>query len=248
MAIAPTVVWVVGVAPKVCRVINHSLRALRRVAVGTAIRPSRTVSPKDHPLVMDLHQRNGPASEPSPDPELELLARAIDGDAEAYGDLYERYVEDIYRYIHRWVGETSQAEDLTETVFLKAWKALAGFTPGKVPFRAWLFRVARNLLIDHHRMRHRYNHLPAEPWLSDPSPSPEQRLIETEQNQQLADALQQLSPEHREILSLRFLSGLSHADAAKVVGRSEGAVRMLQFRALKALQAAMVSDGGKRHG
>ena len=81
--------------------------------------------------------------------ENDLLARAIKGDAEAFGNLYERHMMSIYRYIHYRIGEVQEAEDLTETVFVKVWQAMPNFKMGKASFRTWLYRVAHNLLVDY---------------------------------------------------------------------------------------------------
>ena len=89
---------------------------------------------------------------PNVETDSQLAARAIDGDAEAFGDLYERYQNAIYRYIYYRVGEQGEAEDLTETVFLKAWETMPRFRVDQASFKTWLYRVAHNLLVDHRRL------------------------------------------------------------------------------------------------
>ncbi|MCH8878194.1 MAG: sigma-70 family RNA polymerase sigma factor [Chloroflexi bacterium] len=89
---------------------------------------------------------------PNAETDSQLAARAIDGDAEAFGDLYERYQNAIYRYIYYRVGEQGEAEDLTETVFLKAWETMPRFRVDQASFKTWLYRVAHNLLVDHRRL------------------------------------------------------------------------------------------------
>jgi RNA polymerase sigma-70 factor (ECF subfamily) len=152
----------------------------------------------------------------------------------------------IYRYLYYRVGDTQEAEDLTETVFLKVWEHLPRFQPARVPFRAWLYRVASNLLVDHYRTRKPVDGL-AESGLIDPAPGPEQVGEVNERNRQLFAALRRLKPEHQEVLTLRFIADLSHAETARVMKRSEGAVRVLQHRALRALRQILSpeEDGSK---
>jgi RNA polymerase sigma-70 factor (ECF subfamily) len=174
----------------------------------------------------------------------DLLARAVKGDAEAFGDLYERHLGAIYRYIYYRVGETRLAEDLTETTFLKAWQALPRFRIGGTPFRVWLYRVAHNLLVDHYRTRKEQVPLSVHPPMADPSPSPEEELIARDRRDWVSAAIARLSPDYQEVLTLRFVNGLSHSEAAEVLGRSVGAVRVLQHRALKALREVLVNRKG----
>jgi RNA polymerase sigma-70 factor (ECF subfamily) len=178
------------------------------------------------------------------DPEADLVALAAQGDAEAFGMLYARHLHDLYRYFRFRVGDDHEAEDLTETAFLRAWEALPTYRLGEFSFRAWLYRVARNLVADHWRSRRDVHALTDEAaasmGLEDPRPRPEDILLAEEQKQSLEDALSQLRPDHQQILALRFVGGLSHAEAAEVLGTSPGAVRVLQHRALKALSAGLV--------
>ena len=177
--------------------------------------------------------------------EDDLLARAIKGDAEAFGDLYERHLLSIYRYIHYRIGEVREAEDLTETVFVKVWQALPNFKQGKASFRTWLYRVAHNLLVDYYRTHKEEHELPHDSALRSSSPQPEEQLIEMEKSMFIATAIRRLNPQHQEILALRFINEMSHEEAAQVMGKSAGAVRVLQHRALKALQEQLEQSGGQ---
>ena len=172
-----------------------------------------------------------PASQPVPD----LLARAIEGDAEAFGDLYQRYLKRIYRYIYYRVGDQAEAEDLTEMVFLKVWEALPRFKPGQVSFKAWLYRIAHNLLVDRYRTRKTIVPLDAQPDLRDRAPLPEDEVLRQEEREWISDAIAKLRPEYQQILALRFIEKMSHSEAAEILERSVPAVRVLQYRALKAL-------------
>src|SRR5512137_2072325 len=114
-----------------------------------------------------------PTSQP---PEEDLIARAVQGDADAFGDLYERYLARIYRYTFYRVNDVADAEDLTEVVFLKAWKALGDYRAGVVPFGAWLYRIAHNVIIDRHRTRKETLPLEGQLALRDTTDGPEDRL------------------------------------------------------------------------
>ena len=168
-------------------------------------------------------------------PDQDLLARAIQGDAEAFGDLYERHLDEILRYVFYRVANRFEAEDLTETVFLKAWEALPRFESSRVNLRAWLYRIAHNVVVDHYRMRRATATLADVP-LRDDHPLPEQRVQAREQNQQLALAIQSLDANLQNVIICRFINGLSHAETAHIMGMREGHVRVLQHRALKKLR------------
>ena len=179
------------------------------------------------------------ASDP---PDAELLKKAVEGDAQAYGDLYERYLDPIYRYVYHRVGDELEAEDLTEMAFLKVWEALPQFDISRTPFSAWLYRVAHNLVVDHFRTRRVHEELPQElPW---PGGQPEKAAMMGEQRRELLTAMSNLRSDYQEVLTLRFLSEMSHGETAKVIRRSVGAVRVLQHRALEALRQIMAQKEG----
>ena len=167
-------------------------------------------------------------------PDASLIERAQHGDREAFGDLYEQHLDAIYRYLYYRVSDQHEAEDLTEMVFLKAWQALPRYRPGEAPFTSWLYRIAHNLLVD--RLRVRKEHMPLDDDLSDDAPSLETHLTQHEQSQALHRALACLNEQQQQVLTLRFISDLSHAETAQVMRRSEAAVRVIQHRALAALR------------
>jgi RNA polymerase sigma-70 factor, ECF subfamily len=175
-------------------------------------------------------------------PESDVIARAVQGDADAFGDLYERYLARIYRYVFYRVNDAAEAEDLTEMVFLKAWEALGGYRLRDVPFGAWLYRIARNVVVDRHRTHKETLALEGHVALRDTVSSPEDSLDRRETIESVAHALAQLSPVHQQVLALRFIGGLSHAETALVLKRSEEAVRVLQHRALYALRELLVKN------
>ncbi len=187
----------------------------------------------------------------SQSPEEELIARAVQGDTAAFGDLYERYLARIYRYVFYRVNDVAEAEDLTETVFLKAWEALGDYRMRAVPFSAWLYRIAHNAVIDRHRTHKATLPLESQLALYDTANGPEDHLDWRETIASVAHALSQLSPLHQQVLTLRFISGFSHAETALVLERSEEAVRVLQHRALSALRellAKSVNSDDERYG
>ena len=174
--------------------------------------------------------------------EADLIARAVQGDADAFGDLYERYLARIYRYVFYRVNEVAEAEDLTEVIFLKAWEAMADYRVRAVPFGAWLYRIAHNVVIDRHRTHKELLPLEGQWELHDTTSGPEDHLAWRETIELVAQALAQLSPLHQQVLTLRFISGLSHAETALVLERSEEAVRVLQHRALCALRELLIKS------
>ena len=164
-----------------------------------------------------------------------LVKRAIQGDAEAFGDLYEQYLNLIYRYIYYRIRDTRVAEDLTEMVFLKVWENLSSFEVDRISFKGWLYRVAQNLLIDYYRTRKESESFNEELDLQDPGMLPEEILIKDEQQEMVFRAMKELKSEYQDILTLRFINELSHEEAAQILNRSVGAVRVLQHRALQSL-------------
>jgi RNA polymerase sigma-70 factor (ECF subfamily) len=171
----------------------------------------------------------------APDPdEAALVQRAIEGDREAFGDLYERLLPTLFRYVATRIEEVAEAEDVTEAVFVRAWEALDRYRPSGAPLRVWLFRIAHNLIIDRYRSQRPTESLDDEQ--RDPADSIEAGVLAEEEQRQLASALRRLEPDQREVLVLRFVNAFSHAEVAEIMGRSGGAVRVLQHRALNALR------------
>ncbi len=175
-------------------------------------------------------------------PDADLLKKAVEGDAQAYGDLYERYLDPIYRYVYFRVGNETEAEDLTEMVFLKVWEALPQYDASRAPFSAWLHRVAHNLVVDHFRTRRVHEELPQE--LPSPGAQPERAAVRAAEHDEVQTALSQLKPDYQEVLTLRFINQFSHRETAEVMERSVAAVRVLQHRALAALREVMTPPEG----
>ena len=170
-----------------------------------------------------------------------LVERAQTGDAEAFGELYDRYVDLVYRYIYYRVGTSQLAEDLTSETFLRALRRISTFTWQGRDVGAWFVTIARNLIADHYKSgRYRLEMTSddvstvgeATQLVSD---SPENAVLEAMQNKVLLEAVKQLNAEQQECIVLRFLQGLSVAETAQAMGKNDGAIKALQYRAIRSL-------------
>ena len=165
-----------------------------------------------------------------------LVEAAKDGDPEAFGALFDHFYAPVYRYVAARVGRPSDAEDLAQLVFVKALEALARYELRGVPFGGWLFRLARNVVIDHVRTRREHVTLDIIVQQSTEDDGPDELAALRQDMDSVAFALRRLTPEQREAIQLRFFAGLSAREAAIAMGRQEGTVRGLQFRAIAALR------------
>jgi RNA polymerase sigma-70 factor, ECF subfamily len=186
----------------------------------------------------------GSAGEAGPVHTFALVRRAQLGSGEALGRLYELYVDTVHRYISRRVSDHALAEDLTSETFLRAVRGIAGFTWQGRDFGAWLITIARNLIIDHLKSGYHRREVPtAEMHDSGQSTlSPEDSTLAALSRAALLDAVHRLSPLQRRCVTLRFLDDLSVAETALAIGKSDGAVKALQHRALRVL--ARTLSGG----
>jgi len=165
-----------------------------------------------------------------------LVKEARDGDAWAFGLLFDHYHLPVYRYIASRVHRPSDAEDLTQLVFVKALEALPRYEARGIPFGGWLFRLARNTVIDHVRTRHEHADLDAARGQIGRDAGPDEVTVARQELDEVAEALAELTDDQREALALRFFAGLSAREAAAVMGRQEGTIRGLQFRAIATLR------------
>lgn len=174
----------------------------------------------------------------------DLVAQAQAGVADAFGLIYDKFVNQIYRYIYYRVPK-EEAEDITGMVFLKAWEKIHQYVSGKSPFSAWLFRIAHNLIVDNYRFRkdvdfdelsmdiseHRREHNPI-------------KMAELNfSSDKLRVAISKLKKAYKQVVILKFINELSNPEVAQVMRKSEGSVRILQFRALKALKKELEDLG-----
>ncbi len=166
-----------------------------------------------------------------------LVDRAQQGDREALEELYLIHFDRIYGYLHVTVGNRHDAEDLTTQTFLKMIESIGRFRWQSAPFSAWLFRIAHNLAMDHFRAGRRW-----QPVEDVPEPvalveqSAEDRAIQAIGQESLLELIEQLSLDQKQVLTLKFVFNFSNAEAATILGKTEGAIKSLQHRALVSLQ------------
>src|SRR3954447_4139591 len=177
------------------------------------------------------------------DAALERLVEASRaGGSEAFGGLFDHFHGPIYRYIASRVQRPSDAEDLTQLVFVKALEALPRYESRGVPFGAWLFRLARNAVIDHLRLHRDHAALDMLVERADGTRGPDELASVRQEIDEVAQALASLTDEQREAIELRFFAGLSAREAAIAMGKQEVTVRGLQFRAIAALRRRLKVD------
>ncbi|RLU79442.1 RNA polymerase subunit sigma-24 [Streptomyces griseocarneus] len=175
---------------------------------------------------------------------LDLVERAQSGEADAFGRLYDQYADTVYRYIYYRVGGRATAEDLTSETFLRALRRIGTFTWQGRDFGAWLVTIARNLVADHFKSsRFRLEVTTGEMLdANEVERSPEDSVLESLSNAALLEAVRKLNPQQQECVTLRFLQGLSVAETARVMGKNEGAIKTLQYRAVRTLARLLPDD------
>jgi RNA polymerase sigma-70 factor (ECF subfamily) len=171
-----------------------------------------------------------------------LVAEARDGDPWAFGLIFDHYHDRVYRFIASRVQRPSDAEDLTQHVFVKALEALPRYEPRGIPFGGWLFRLARNAVIDHVRTRHEHAELETVVGWAHGDSGPDEIAVVRQELDAVGAALAGLTDDQREAIALRFFGGLSAREAAEAMGKQEGTVRGLQFRAIAALRRELGID------
>lgn len=171
----------------------------------------------------------------------DLVKRAQNGDNHAFAQIYEQYFTPIYRFIFFKVGDREEAEDLTQTVFLKTLKSLDGFRFKNKPFRAWLYRVAHNTVIDFFRQRKDLSLIGENPedWqieFADETLNPIEEAEELELARLARQAMQEMKELDRQVLIMRYLDDFSYQEIAKIVGKKEEAVRQISSRSVRGLK------------
>ena len=168
--------------------------------------------------------------------EQNLVRRAQQHDEEAFAELYEKYFDKIYRYISLKIGNRFEAEDMTQQVFINALSSISSFKWRGLPFSSWLFRIAHNLVVDYFRKKTRQPVSTLNESITASEDNP-QKVIEQKMNiEQLELASKGLTPAQQEVIALRFAGELPIAQVARVMGRSEGAIKALQHSAIVALR------------
>ena len=191
-------------------------------------------------------RREGLAPSPDRHDELDLVQQAAT-DAEAFGILYEQHVRRIYNYIYYRTGNHHDAEDLTARVFQRALRHVGKFEDKGVPFSAWLYRIAHNLVANWHRDRSRRPTVPLEDHLlpAGSGPHPEAAAVASEEQRFLMQAVRQLPEDRQQLLILKFVERLSNAEIGVVMGRTEGAIKSLYHRTLNTLRDELSRPDGE---
>lgn len=208
--------------------------------------PDRPAGPATRPIgAAESGSPGGDSIEPDPSMEA-ILARAQAGEAEAFGLLYDRYVDFVFRYIYYRVADRTVAEDLTSETFTRALRRITTFSWQGRDLGAWLVTIARNIVADHYKSARFRLEVPTADLLGAgadrPAAGPEGQVLDSLSNADLLDAVRQLGPEQQECVVLRFFEGLSVTETALAMDRTAGAVKALQFRAVRSLAKLLPPD------
>ena len=174
--------------------------------------------------------------------EARLIQRAQQGDRAAFAEIYERHQPAVYRYIYYRVGDTPTAEDLTGAVFVRVVEKIDGFVYRGRPLLTWLYTIARNAVIDYQRHSGQAVMLPIDERLVAEGEDVEGTVDRGLTQERLAAALTHLTEDQRQVILLKFIEEMSNEETARVVGKSVGAVKALQHRALAALQRVLQGE------
>ncbi|HEY51455.1 MAG TPA: sigma-70 family RNA polymerase sigma factor [Dehalococcoidia bacterium] len=169
-----------------------------------------------------------------------LVEKAIEGNVEAFGELYGIFLDRIYRYVFYQVRDRMTAEDITEEVFIKAWNAISSCKGKEKTFSAWLYRIAHNRVIDIFRSREKEQLIEMDPVAEAGSTELE---VETEiDHRELLDSIAELPPNQKQVIILKYIEGLDNREIERIMGKKQGAIRILQMRALARLRERL--NGG----
>jgi RNA polymerase sigma-70 factor (ECF subfamily) len=168
--------------------------------------------------------------------EARLLDAAIAGDDAAFAGLYDLHLTRVYRHVYYRVGNRADAEDLTQQVFLQAWRAIGRFQRTGAPFVAWLLTIAHNLIVSFYRQAKDRSALDLDPVALERWSNPEHEVLAEYDRLAVRSAVLQLRPEQQHVVTMRFLENFEYATIARVLGKSEGNVRVIQHRALNELR------------
>lgn len=170
----------------------------------------------------------------------QLVQKASLGDAGAFGKLYDIYLDTVYRYAYFKVGNQAEAEDLTSQVFVKAWEAIPRFQWREIPFSHWLMRLAHNAVIDYYRVARAHGDLDEE--MVSPEIDPQGEYLRRERSRALESAIRRLPDDHRTVIVMRFIQEMDYAEMSAITGKSPGALRVAQHRALVALREILQQE------
>ncbi len=175
----------------------------------------------------------------------ELAQHSANGDENAFAEIYGTLLDPVFRYLYWNLGSRQDAEDLAEEVFLRCLVNIGAYDPGRGPFRAWAFRIAHNLMVDHQRRQGRRAEEEIKEDLRDKAASAEESLEDKERARALREVLEELPSSQRHVIAMKYFAEMSNAEVAGAMGRSEGAVNALQHRALRRLGKKLEQRGWK---
>ena len=172
-----------------------------------------------------------------------LLERVKSYDQAAIAEVYDRYSQRIYNYLYHRLGNANVAEDLTATVFVRMLEAIRVSKAWRTSFSGWLYRIAHNLVVDYFRSGRQDKQVELDDWSIVSDEQPDEEAERSLAGQKLRQAIGQLTDEQGLVITLKFLEGMNNADVAVLVGKSEGAIKSLQFRGLAALRRLIGEQG-----
>ncbi len=178
--------------------------------------------------------------------EAGLVERATRGEAAAFARLYDLHLARVYRYVYYHLGNRTDAEDLTQQVFLQAWRAIRSYRHGESPFIAWLLTVAHNVVVSFWRRHREAVSLEVEPQVAAQWADPEAEVLAGVTRAAVRRAILQLKPEQQQVIVMRFLEHFNYAEIAAALGKSEGNVRVIQHRALAELRRRLRREVAER--
>jgi RNA polymerase sigma-70 factor (ECF subfamily) len=218
-----------------------------RVRLGTAIALA-VAKPDDRRLSKALSGSGRIPLDPEPSDDTSRIRALVElaqrGDTEAFGQIYDHYVTAIFRFIYAKVGTTQLAEDLTAETFLRALRSLHTYQWKGKDFGAWLTVIARNLTNDHYKARRTRTEFSSDslPERADPGRGPEDDILASLSNDELMEAVASLPIDQRDCVLMRFVQEMSIAETAQALGRSEGAIKQLQLRAVRSLAKMLTRE------
>ncbi len=176
-----------------------------------------------------------------------IIKKAINGETVAFGILYERYVNRIYNYIYYRTGNVKEAEDLTSRVFQRAYRHIQNYTYRGVPFSAWLYRIAHNLVANWYRDRSRKKEVAIDERIPSDAQFdfPESNVEQDQEVEKLLKVIRKLPQERQQLIILKYVEGLSNAEIGIIMRRSEGAIKSLYHRTLSALRKELEKKTSK---
>ncbi len=172
-----------------------------------------------------------------------LVERAIKRDRTAFTNLYDRYVNQVYRHVYYRVSNQIDAEDITQEAFIKAWKAIDKYKKTGAPFVAWLIAIARNLIADHYKAKKKLVSLEEAETVSSSAETGPEAMTEAKLSRDyMRKAVLKLKGGKQKVILMRFIDGFSYREIAKVLNKNEGAIRVIQYRALNDLRQLLLRN------